>query len=118
MIHEVYHDLNTEKKTIDSYRKNITELKNSTDGYFKLIANRTKLSLTRLKNFVKKAPEGDWFFDITVAKTEGIVMEIGLPVFPEFNKENWDYIIESTDDENETPEENGLEGLTKAVARK
>lgn len=81
MVHEVYHEICTEKRTASSYRKSIAELQKMTEDYFSLIAKRSKLTVNGIKASVKKAPENDWYFDSDYALEHGVVTKIGLPTF-------------------------------------
>ena len=84
---------------MENYVVGLKELKTSTDDYFKLIAERSKLTRTKIKNFVKKAPENDWFFDTEAAQTHGIVTAIGLPVVPAVDEEDGTFEFMMSDEE-------------------
>lgn len=106
MIHEIYHEVYSEKKTVENYEKDLKELKTSTDDYFKLIAGRSKLTRPRIRNEVKKAHENDWYFNAKAAKTYGIVTDIGLPIIPavksEDEDETFEYIINTEEDDEQS----------------
>jgi len=104
MIHEVYHDIYSEKKTCEGYEKSIKELKNSTLEYYRLIAARTNLTILRIRNAVKKAPEGDWQLDTDAGLAAGIVTHIGLPVVPAVvndDDQTWEYSLGPTEEAEE-----------------
>jgi ATP-dependent protease ClpP protease subunit len=84
MIHEAYHvdekDSEEVKNTTRSYKMNLRDLRSITDSYFKLICSRSTLTMTKLKNYVHKAPNGDWTFGTALAKKYGIVHKVGFPM--------------------------------------
>jgi len=82
MIHEPYHDDNSEKTTVTTYKHALTELKKSTTAYYKLITDRCDLTTAKIQGYTKKALNGDWFFDTKTAKSLKLVTDIGLPIIP------------------------------------
>jgi ATP-dependent Clp protease protease subunit len=79
MIHEPYHELGDDKMNFKAYQRNIGELTECIDGFFKLICDRTELTPAKIKRYLQKAPEGEWYFKSDLAKKIGIVHEIGMP---------------------------------------
>lgn len=80
MIHEPYHAYDEDANlTSKSYKKNLKELRKTTDDYFKLIAKHTVLTLPRIKKYVQQAEGGEWYFKTSLAKKLGFVTKIGLP---------------------------------------
>ena len=83
MIHETHHE-NTivgadEILTVDMYEKNIKELKEATTKYYRFVSMNTLLTMKKLQDFIKNAPDGYWYFDSKVALKFGIAHKIGLP---------------------------------------
>lgn len=82
MVHEPFHEYeanSSSSMTAHSYRKNLKELQDSTNEYFKLISKYTTLTPQKIKNYISKADSGDWFFKASAAKNFGLVMRIGVP---------------------------------------
>jgi len=80
MIHEPYHELGDDKMNVKAYQKNMEELTECIDGFFDVLCRGTPhLTPAKVKKYLQKAPEGDWYFKSDVAKRLGIVHEIGMP---------------------------------------
>jgi ATP-dependent Clp protease protease subunit len=79
LIHEPYHEISDDKLTIKGYKENIEDLNECVNGFFKILCERSELTMDKIKKALQKSPEGDWFLKIEQAKKLGIVHEIGLP---------------------------------------
>lgn len=79
MIHEPYHESCDDKMTYKSYNRNLNELNSCINEFFDLICERSELTPTKLKKYLQKAPDGDWYFRTELAMKLGVVHEIGLP---------------------------------------
>jgi ATP-dependent protease ClpP protease subunit len=82
LIHEPYHENGdgAEKTTLRSYKNHVKDLENTTKGYFRLISERTELSISDIRSNCNKAPNGDWVFDTKNAMKLGLVHKIGFPI--------------------------------------
>ena len=83
MIHEPFHEYRGEgdtTMTANSYRRNLKELQESTDEYFKLISKHTTLTLPKIKSFISRSENGDWYLKSSQAKKLGLVTKIGVPL--------------------------------------
>jgi len=82
MIHEPYHEFDQDESglnmTTSSYKRNLKELEEVTNEFFKLISNNTTLTPQRIKNFIAKSKNGDWYFRSSLAKKIGMVTKIGV----------------------------------------
>jgi len=104
MIHEPYHDdESNDKRTVDTYRHTMNELKKSTTTYFKLISDRTELTPAKIHAHTKKAKDGDWFFDTKTAKALKLVTKIGLPIIPTEIEWEISFTPENKDKEKDEP---------------
>ena len=81
LIHEVEVEGEDGGKSKDKHRS-AEELEHDNDVMFSLIAERTKLTKSRIKKEIAKAPQEDWEFGTDVAKKFGIVHALGLPRDP------------------------------------
>jgi len=80
MIHETRHIYDDESSlTTKAYEKYMKELQGDTEKYFKLIAQNTKLTVPKIKTHIQKATDGDWQFDVKLAKRLGFVTKVGMP---------------------------------------
>lgn len=79
MIHEPYHETGDDRMTSKNYSRNLNELNECIDNFFSLICSRCNLTMPKLKKFLQKAPDGEWYFRTDLAMKLGIVHEIGLP---------------------------------------
>jgi ATP-dependent Clp protease protease subunit len=81
MIHEPYHEFEQDENglnmTTTSYKRNLKELEEVTNEFFKLISRNTTLTPQRIKNFIHKSKNGDWYFRSGFAKKIGMVTKIG-----------------------------------------
>jgi len=84
MIHEPYHELSDESgvnMTTSAYKRNLEELEDATNEYFKLIAQNTDLTNQKIRNYINKTKSGEWHFRGEMAKKVGIVTKIDVPLF-------------------------------------
>lgn len=82
MIHEPFHEYGSDAAvTKNQYQKNIKELSESTHEYLSLIAERTKISVAKIKQFMSSSPQNEWYFKSKIAKKYGFVTKIGVPLF-------------------------------------
>lgn len=80
MIHEARHIHEDDPSlTTKEYEKYLKEIQGDTKGYFDLIAKNTRLTTQQIKKHIQKAANGDWNFDVTLAKKLDIVTKIGMP---------------------------------------
>jgi len=84
MIHKPFHQTQEahERLTEDRYQKDCKELKLLTIEYFQLIASRSNLTTQKIRYYVSKARDGEWWFSSKDAKALGIVTNIGFPIIP------------------------------------
>lgn len=84
MIHEPYHELESDENgvnmTTSTYKKNLKELEDATNEYFKLIAQNTDLTPQKIRKNINKTRNGDWYFRAEMAQKLGLVTEIGVPI--------------------------------------
>lgn len=81
MVHEPYDEYDKDASiTTKEYTKSLKELQVTTDDYFKLISKHTTLTPTKIKNYVKRAEDGEWYFKTAMAKKLGFVTKIGIPL--------------------------------------
>lgn len=78
LIHNPYHEID-DRMTVKKYKQHSDELEQCIDGYFKIICDRSKLTIPKIKKKIKNAPEGAWFFKAEEAMSLGIAHQIGFP---------------------------------------
>jgi ATP-dependent Clp protease protease subunit len=78
LIHNPYHEID-DRMTVKKYKQHSDELEQCIEGYFKIICDRSKLTIPKIKKKIKNAPEGDWFFKADEAMSLGIAHQIGFP---------------------------------------
>jgi len=78
LIHDPYHEVD-DRMSVKKYKQNAIELEKCIDDYFQLICDRSKLTIPKIKKYVKNAPEGDWYFKADVAMKYDMVHQIGFP---------------------------------------
>jgi ATP-dependent Clp protease protease subunit len=83
MIHEPYHEFEQDDNsglsmTTSSYKKNLKELEEVTNEYFKVISKHTALTPQKIKNAISKTKSGDWYITAVQAKKFSIVTKIGV----------------------------------------
>jgi len=80
MIHEPYHEISDDKMSVKGYQKNMEDLSECVNEFFNVICSRTEhLTIAKLKKYIQKAPEGDWYFKSDLAMKLGITHEMGMP---------------------------------------
>jgi len=83
MIHEPFHEYESKgatTMTANSYKINLKELQENTDEYFKLISKHSILTPQKIKTYIAKSEEGDWYIKSSQAKKLGLVTKIGVPL--------------------------------------